>query len=95
MLSFPRKKTEREITKQAKNITTVSPDRFQEEFIKMFTKSTVPSKGIKLMIKTGLLKHIFRGINDIDYTTIDKLDKAAFPAFLLTYSFSYRTPLPL
>ena len=75
-------KTEREITKQAKNITTVSPDRFQEEFIKMFTKSTVPSKGIKLMIKTGLMKHIFRGINDIDYTTIDKLDKSAFPAFL-------------
>ena len=74
--------TEREIKKQAKNITTVSPDRFQEEFIKMFTKSTVPSKGIKLMIKTGLMNHIFRGIKDIDFDAMDKLEKSAFPAFL-------------
>lgn len=75
-------KTEREIKKQSEKIKTVSPDRFQEEFAKMFTKSTVPSKGVKLMFKTGLMGNLFKGIRDIDYDTMDKLEKSAFPAFL-------------
>jgi tRNA nucleotidyltransferase (CCA-adding enzyme) len=84
------KDTEREIVRQARKITTVSADRFQEEFAKMFTKSSVPSKGIKLMIKTGLMKHIFRGLENIDYDVIDKLDKSAFPAFLAVLLKDYK-----
>ena len=78
-------KIEPETMKQIKQnvnlIKTVSPERFQEEFRKMFEKGT-PSIGVDLLKQTGILKKLFpraKGIFPVEY---DKLDKKAFPAFL-------------
>ena len=78
-------KIESETMKQIKRnvnlIKTVSPERFQEEFKKMFEKGT-PSIGVDLLKETGILKKLFpkaKGIFPVEY---DKLDKKAFPAFL-------------
>ena len=76
--------TFKEIKKNARSISTVSAERFQEEFRKMFTKAKKPSVGIKLLFATGLMHNIFEYSNKghIDFRTIDKLDKKAFPAFM-------------
>ena len=77
-------KTFEEIKKNAKSISTVSAERFQEEFRKMFTKAEKPSIGIKLLFDTGLIDHILpqSNLRKIDLASIDKLDKKAFPAFM-------------
>lgn len=76
--------TFREMKKQAKTIKSVSPDRFQEEFKKLFKKSDKPSVGVKIMFDSGLMNHIFikSKLRDIDLNLIDKLPKDAFPAFI-------------
>ena len=78
------KETFNEIKKNARSISTVSAERFQEEFRKMFSKAKKPSIGIKLLFATGLMHNIFEYSNKghIDFRTIDKLDKKAFPAFI-------------
>ncbi len=78
------KETFNEIKKNARSISTVSAERFQEEFRKMFSKAKKPSIGIKLLFATGLMHNIFEYSNKghIDFRTIDKLDKKAFPAFM-------------
>jgi len=78
------KETFNEIKKNARSISTVSAERFQEEFRKMFTKADKPSIGIKLLFVTGLIDHILpqSNLRHIDLATIDKLDKKAFPTFI-------------
>ena len=74
-------KTYKEIKNNAKLIKTVSGERFHEEFMKMFTKSTKPSYGIKLMIELGLMKLLFPKVRKVS-AAVDKIPKANFPAFL-------------
>ena len=74
-------KTYKEIKNNAKLIKTVPAERFHEEFVKMFTKSTKPSYGIKLMIELGLMKLLFPKVRKVS-TSVDKIPKANFPAFL-------------
>ena len=76
--------TFKEIKKNARSISTVSAERFQEEFRKMFTKAEKPSIGIKLLFVTGLIDHILphSNLRHIDLASIDKLDKKAFLAFI-------------
>ena len=74
-------KTYKEIKNNAKLIKTVSAERFHEEFMKMFTKSTKPSYGIKLMIELGLMKFLFPQVRKVS-AAVDKIPKANFPAFL-------------
>ena len=71
-----------EIKKNVKSIKTVSADRFQEEFRKMFEKGT-PSIGLKWMNETGLMKQLFPQVKSLpNKNIIDKLSKKAFPAFI-------------
>ena len=74
-------KTYKEIKNNAKLIKTVSAERFHEEFVKMFTKSTKPSYGIKLMIELGLMNFLFPQVKKVS-GLVDKIPKANFPAFL-------------
>ena len=76
--------TFKEIKKNAKSITTVSAERLQEEFRKLFTKSKKPSWGVKYLLDTGLMYNIFQYSDKrhIDFATIDRLDKSAFSAFM-------------
>ena len=75
--------TLKEIKNNAKLIKTVSGERFQEEFLKLYTKSAKPSIGIKLMFETGLMKQLFPSAKPkIDYRLMDRLDKNSFPAFM-------------
>jgi tRNA nucleotidyltransferase/poly(A) polymerase len=78
------KKTFKEIQKNAKSIKTIAAERFQEEFRKMFEKSTNVTVGIDYLFSTGIMKHIFSKAkrNDIDSKIVNRLDKTAFPAFL-------------
>ena len=75
--------TMKEIKKNAAKIKTVSNDRYQEEFRKMFEKSSKPTVGVKLLIETGLMNHIFNKgkVNPL----MDKLSKDAFPTFLALF----------
>ena len=75
--------TMKEIKKNAAKIKTVSNDRYQEEFRKMFEKSSKPTGGVKLLIETGLMNHIFsKGkVNPL----MDKLSKDTFPTFLALF----------
>ena len=75
--------TMKEIKKNAAKIKTVSNDRYQEEFRKMFEKSSKPTVGVKLLIETGLMNHIFsKGkVNSL----MDKLSKDTFPTFLALF----------
>ncbi len=73
--------TMNQIKKNVNLIKTVSAERFQEEFKKMFEKGT-PSIGVNLLQETGILKKLFpkaKGVFSVEY---DKLDKKGFPAFL-------------
>ena len=75
--------TYNEIKKNAKLIKTVSADRFQEEFVKMFTKSTKPSYGLKLMKELGLLQILFPNVKKLPASAeVDKLPKVHFPVFM-------------
>jgi hypothetical protein len=49
--------------------------------MKMFTKSTKPSYGIKLMMELGLMKFLFPQVKKVS-AAVDKIPKANFPAFL-------------
>ena len=75
------RETLREIRKNAPTISSVSPDRFQEEFRKMYEKSDKPSIGANLLYTAYLMKHIFpkcAGVPKI----IDNIPKGNFPTFL-------------
>ena len=73
--------TLKEIQKNARTITTVSADRFQEEFRKMYDKSDKPSIGVNLLYTTHLMKHIFSKAVGVA-TMIDNIPKGNFPTFL-------------
>ena len=81
------KETMKEIKRNAQKITTVSSDRFQEEFRKMFEKAKKPTIGVELLVETGLMKHILSEgrVNPL----MNQLDKEAFPAFLALFSEEY------
>ena len=83
--------TFKEIKKNARTISTVSAERFEEEFRKMFTRANNPSIGIKLLYSTGLMDHIFpqSKLMSIDLKGIDALDKKAFPAFMAMMLLQY------
>jgi len=70
------KNTFKEMKKQAHTISSVSSDRFNEEFKKLFTKSKKPSIGVKLLFESGLIKHLFpkASIKDINLKALDKLE---------------------
>ena len=53
------RKTMKEIKANARAISTVSAERFNEEFKKMFEKSNKPSLGLDLLYETGIMSHIF------------------------------------
>ena len=74
-------KTMDQIKSSVNLIKTVSPERFQEEFRKMFEKGT-PSVGVALLKETGILKKLFPRARDSFPMEYDKLDKKGFPAFL-------------
>ena len=74
-------KTMDQIKSSVNLIKTVSPERFQEEFKKMFEKGT-PSVGVALLKETGILKKLFPKARDAFPMEYDKLDKKGFPAFL-------------
>ncbi len=74
--------TYNEIKKNVKLLKTVSAERFQEEFVKLFTKSKSPSYGLKLMVELGMMKVLFSQVKKIDKRVLDKIGKAYFPAFL-------------
>ena len=73
--------TMKQIKKNVNLIKTVSAERFQEEFRKMFEKGT-PSIGVGLMKKTGILQKLYPRARSPFPVEYDKLDKKAFPAFL-------------
>jgi len=80
-------KTMVEIKKNADKIMTVSHDRFQEEFRKMFEKAAKPTIGIDLLIETGMMKHILeKGQSN---PLMDDLNKDAFPVFLALLAENY------
>lgn len=74
--------TYNEIKKNVKLLKTVSAERFQEEFRKLFEKSKSPSYGIKLMKELGILKLLFPQVKNIDLKTLDKIDSVHFPVFI-------------
>ena len=78
------KETYKQMKQQASTVTTVSPDRFKEEFKKLFTKSKSPSHGIKILFASGLMKNIFpkAKLTNVNMNAIDKLDKGAFSVFM-------------
>jgi len=83
-------KTLKEIERNSKLVTTVAPERIQEELRKMFEKGKVPSRGVSYMWSTGILKHLFpKAPRGIDTKTINKLDKSAFPAFIAILLYNY------
>jgi len=73
--------TMKQIKKNVRLIKSVSAERFQEEFRKMFEKGT-PSIGVNLLKETGILKQLFPKATGIFPLEYDNLDKKAFPAFL-------------
>ena len=81
----------KEIKNNVAKIKTVSAERFQEEFRKLFEKSETPSVGLELLHETGIMNQILpRAKNDIMiHRIINKLDKKAFPAFLATIARDY------
>lgn len=79
--------TMNEIKKNADKISTISAERFQEEFRKMFEKGT-PSIGIQLMFDSGIRKYVIPELREIN-PIIDKIDKGAFPAFLAVLFMNY------
>jgi tRNA nucleotidyltransferase/poly(A) polymerase len=68
----------------AEKVKTVSPDRFKEEFHKLFKKSNSPSVGINYMIETGVMGHLFPGleVDEDDVKRMDTLNKDQYTTFL-------------
>ena len=75
------RETLKEIQKNAKTIMSVSADRFQEEFRKMYDKSDKPSIGVNLLYTTHLMKQIFPKTVGVA-AMIDNIPKGNFPTFL-------------
>lgn len=73
--------TMKQIKKNVKLINTVSADRFQEEFRKMFEKGT-PSVGVDLLKETGILNQLFPRTVGHFPIEFNNLNKKSFPAFL-------------
>ena len=73
--------TMKQIKKNVRLIKTVSAERLQEEFRKVFEKGT-PSIGVNLLKETGILRQLFSKASGNFPIEYDKLDKKAFPAFL-------------
>mgnify|MGYP001246806812 CR=1 FL=1 len=69
------------IKKNVKDINSVSADRFQEEFRKMYEKGK-PSVGVDLLKETGIIYQLFHKVEQNFPIELDKMDKKAFPAFL-------------
>ena len=78
------KETYKQMKAQASTVKTISPDRFKEEFKKLFTKSKSPSHGVKILFASGLMKNIFPNakLSNVNMEAMDKLDKSAFPVFM-------------
>ena len=87
-------KTMEEIQKNAHLIKTVSPDRFMEEFKKLFVKSRRPSIGVRLLNETGIMKEMFPTLKHSkeDYEAMDRLNKEEFPAFMTMFLHPIGTP---
>jgi len=85
------RETFKEMKKQASTIKTISADRFNEEFKKLFKKSKSPSHGVEILFSSGIMKHIFKDArqSSIDKKAIDRLDKNAFPVFIALMLKSY------
>ena len=83
--------TMKEIKKNVDTIKTISAERFQEEFRKLFEKSETPSTGVELLHQTGIMERIFpKAKNEIViHRIVNALDKKAFPAFLATIANAY------
>jgi len=83
--------TMKEIKKNVDTIKTVSAERFQEEFRKLFEKSETPSTGVELLHQTGIMERIFpKAKNEIEiHRMVNALDKKAFPAFLAIINRAY------
>ena len=81
--------TLKQIQKNVRLITTISAERIQEEFRKMFEKG-IPSIGVNYLIETGLLKALFpKAVFQVESSRYDNLTKDAFPAFLAILLHSY------
>jgi tRNA nucleotidyltransferase/poly(A) polymerase len=76
--------TLKEIQKVAHTITSISGNRFVEEFKKLYLKSDKPSIGVKYLIETGIYKAMFGDVKYSDrlFSGVDKLDKNDFNGFM-------------
>ena len=63
-----------QIKKNVRLIKTISADRFQEEFRKMFEKGT-PSIGVNYLKETGILRQLFPKYSGNFAIEFDKVDK--------------------
>jgi tRNA nucleotidyltransferase/poly(A) polymerase len=87
--------TLKEIQRVAHTITkTVVPDRFVEEFKKLFHKSKKPSIGIEWFIKTGLYKEMFGPVKFSGklFGGVDRLQKDDFVGFMTILLMPVGTP---
>ena len=89
-------KTMKEIKANAKRISTVSAERFNEEFKKMFEKSNKPSLGLDLLYETGIMSHIFSRVKKKQEMNIvvDRLNKESYATFLAIMLMSYGKSAP-
>ena len=83
-------KTLKEISNNAKLVTTVAAERVQEELRKLFEKSKSVAKGFNYLYWTGMFDKLFpKGGRRFDTGTMNKLDKSAFPAFVALMLYNY------
>ena len=90
------RKTMKEIKVNAKRISTVSAERFNEEFKKMFEKSNKPSLGLDLLYETGIMSHIFSRAKKKQEMNIvvDRLNKESYATFLAIMLMGYGKSAP-
>ena len=90
------RKTMKEIKANAKRISTVSAERFNEEFKKMFEKSNKPSLGLDLLYETGIMSHIFSRAKKKQEMNIvvDRLNKESYATFLAIMLMGYGKSAP-
>ena len=90
------RKTMKEIKANAKRISTVSAERFNEEFKKMFEKSNKPSLGLDLLYETGIMSYIFSRAKKKQEMNIvvDRLNKESYATFLAIMLMSYGKSAP-
>jgi len=86
----------KEIKANARAISTVSAERFNEEFKKMFEKSNKPSLGLDLLYETGIMSHIFSRVKKKQEMNIvvDRLNKESYATFLAIMLMSYGKSAP-